>query len=91
VEGPGSSAERLAAALADVDLSAVVFASGSAVRGFVALGGGTALPAITIGPRTAQVARELGFRVIAAPKAQSSEALLVAIVGAVPVEENHHA
>jgi len=91
VEGPASSAERLAAALADVDLSAVVFASGSAVRGFIALGGSAALPAIVIGPRTARVARELGFRVIAEARAQSSEALVAAIDGALPLEENHHA
>jgi uroporphyrinogen-III synthase len=91
VEGPASSAEPLAAALADVDLSAVVFASGSAVRGFIALGGTTALPAITIGPRTTSVARELGFRVIAEAHSQSAEALAAVIVGAIPLEERNSA
>jgi len=86
VEGPASSAEPLTTALAEVDLSAVVFASGSAVRGFIALGGTTALPAITIGPRTTKVARELGFRVIAEAKAQSTEALAAVIVGAIRLE-----
>ena len=91
VEGPASSAEPLATALADVDLSAVVFASGSAVRGFLALGGTTALPAITIGPRTTSVARELGFRVIAEAHSQSAEALAAVIVGAIPLEERNSA
>jgi uroporphyrinogen-III synthase len=61
------------------------------VRGFIALGGKTALPAITIGPRTTKVARELGFRVIAEAKAQSAAALAAAIVGAIPLEENNGA
>jgi uroporphyrinogen III methyltransferase/synthase len=91
VEGPASSAEPLTEALADADLSAVVFASGSAVRGFIALGGTTALPAITIGPRTTAVARELGFRVIAEATAQSAEALAAAVVGAIPLEETNRA
>jgi len=91
VEGPASSAEPLREALADADLSAVVFASGSAVRGFIALGGTNALPAITIGPRTTRIARELGFRVIAEAKAQSAEALAAVIVGAIPLEESNNA
>ena len=91
VEGPASSAEMLTAALADLDLSAVVFASGSAVRGFIALGGTTALPAITIGPRTTKVARELGFRVIAEARKQSAAALAAAIVAAIPPEESNSA
>jgi uroporphyrinogen-III synthase len=91
VEGPASSAESLTLALADVDLSVVVFASGSAVRGFIALGGTAALPAITIGPRTTKVARDLGFHVIAEAKAQSAEALAAVIVGAIPLEESNRA
>ena len=91
VEGPASSAEALTAALADVDLSAVVFASGSAVRGFIALGGTTALPAITIGPRTTKVARELGFHVVAEAKTQSAEVLAAVIVDAIPLEERDRA
>ena len=91
VEGPASSAGPLTVALADAGLSAVVFASGSAVRGFIALGGTTSLPAITIGPRTTRVARELGFRVIAEAKEQSTEALTAVIVGAIPLEESNNA
>jgi len=91
VEAPAASAEPLIAALADVDLAAIVFASGSAVRGFLALGGTTVWPAITIGPRTSNVARQLGFRVVAEAKEQSADALAAAIVGAVPMEERNRA
>jgi uroporphyrinogen-III synthase len=86
VEGPATAAAPLMAALADADLAAIVFASGSAIRGFTALGGTTAWPAITIGPRTTKVARQLGFRVIAEAERQSAEALAAAVIGAIPVE-----
>jgi len=67
VAGPESSRTRLAAALADPDLRAVVFASGSAVTGLLRLGGDGVrrLPAITIGPATSAVARREGFEVVA--------------------------
>ena len=42
VEGPRASAEKLRDALADPELAAVLFASGSAVRGFLDLGGSSA-------------------------------------------------
>jgi uroporphyrinogen-III synthase len=91
IEGPPSSAAPLRAALRDADLAAVVFASGSAVRGFLALGGTATLPAITIGPRTTEVARHLGFHVIAEAEQQTAEALAAAVGGAIPVEERHRA
>jgi uroporphyrinogen III methyltransferase/synthase len=91
VEGPESSAQSMTAALADADLSAVVFASGSAVRGFIRLGGTNELPAITIGPRTTRVARELGFRVIAESGEQTAEELVQEIISAVPLEESCNA
>lgn len=91
IEGPASAAEPLKVALADVDLAAIVFASGSAARGFTALGGTTAWPAITIGPRTTTVARQCGFRVIAEAERQSVAALVAAIVRAIPVEERNSA
>jgi uroporphyrinogen-III synthase len=91
IEGPHASAAPLQEALRDAELAAVVFASGSAVRGFLALGGGTTWPAITIGPRTTDVARQLGFRVIAEAEKQNAEALAAAVAGAIPVEERHHA
>src|SRR4029077_13398972 len=65
VEAPPESAQSLRKALSDPALRAVVFASGSAFRGFIGLGGPAQLPAITIGGRTTTRARELGFQVIA--------------------------
>lgn len=91
VEGPATSAQPLRAALADPALAAVVFASGSAVRGYIALGGTTEMPAITIGPRTTASAREHGLRVIAEAKAQSAEELASAVVRAIPLKETRNA
>lgn len=91
VEGPGDSRAALAAALAAPDLRAVVFASGSAVRGFLKLGGAASWPAITIGPRTSAAARELGFDVIAEAGDQSAESLAAAVAAAVPLQEGDHA
>ena len=86
VEGPAASAELLRSALADPELGAVVFASGSAVRGFLRLGGSKRVPAITIGPRTTGSARGRGFEVIAQADAQSVSGLADAVVHALPME-----
>ena len=91
IEGPPSSAEPLKAAIADPDLAATVFASGSAVRGYIALGGTTSIPAITIGPRTTRVATQLGFKVIAEAETQTAKALAAAVVRAIPIEERNRA
>jgi uroporphyrinogen III methyltransferase/synthase len=91
IEGPSSSAQPLRAALADPGLGAVVFASGSAVRGYIALGGTTRVPAITIGPRTTACAREHGFAVIAQAETQSAEELASAVARAIPLKETKHA
>jgi uroporphyrinogen III methyltransferase/synthase len=105
VEAPATSAEPLRMALADPELAAVVFASGSAVRGFIqlarphpALGadlpskwGGVALAAITIGPHTSASAREHGFRVIAEADTQSVSGLVGAIVRVLPLEVQNNA
>jgi uroporphyrinogen III methyltransferase/synthase len=91
VEGPRASAEKLRDALADPELAAVLFASGSAVRGFLDLGGSSRLPAITIGPRTTNSARELGFVVIAEADAQSVSGLADAVVRALPMEDKNRA
>ncbi|MHB8613149.1 MAG: uroporphyrinogen-III synthase [Candidatus Dormibacteraceae bacterium] len=91
VEGPAASAEKLQTALADPDLKAVVFASGSAVRGFLGLGGTSHVPAITIGPRTTSSARGRGFVVIAQADAQSVSGLADAVVHAVPLEDRRDA
>src|SRR5438093_42413 len=84
VEGPAESTGMLRDALGDRDVAAVVFASGSAVRGFVKLGGGTALPAITIGPRTSLVARNQGFQVIAEAAAPGVAELAATVAGVIP-------
>jgi uroporphyrinogen III methyltransferase / synthase len=91
VEGPPESAHRLRTALSDPDLSAVVFASGSAVRGFVELGGTAQLPAITIGARTTARAREMGFHVIAEAGTQSVAGLADAVARALPLEVKNNA
>jgi porphobilinogen synthase len=84
VEGPAESTGMLRDALGDPDVAAVVFASGSAVRGFVKLGGGTALPAITIGPRTSLVARNQGFQVIAEAAAPGVAELAATVARVIP-------
>jgi uroporphyrinogen III methyltransferase/synthase len=91
VEGPAGSAQALQRALSDPDLRAVVFASGSAVRGFVGLGGTAKLPAVTIGARTSARARDLGFRVIAQAETQNVAGLADAVARALPVEVENNA
>jgi len=85
IEGPSESAHALQRALRDEDVAAVVFASGSAVRGFVKLGGRPNLPAITIGPRTSQAAREAGFVVAAEATAQELKQMAAAVERSVPI------
>jgi uroporphyrinogen III methyltransferase/synthase len=91
VEAPATSAGPLRTALMDPDLSAVVFASGSAVRGFLQLGGSAALAAVTIGPHTSATARENGFRVLAEADIQSVTGLVSAVVRALPLEVQNNA
>jgi len=91
VEAPASSAPALAKALADADLAAIVFASGSAVRGFLGLGGTAALPAVTLGPRTTAIAREMGFRVVGEAVKQTTQGLADAVARVIPVEVQRNA
>jgi porphobilinogen synthase len=84
VEGPAESADDLRQALRQSDLAAVVFASGSAVRGFAKLAGKTTLPAITIGPRTTAVARDAGFNVVAEAPGPTVQQLAAAVTRAIP-------
>ena len=86
VEGPDESRDELSRALAEPGLAAVIFASGSAVRGFVKLGGTTDLPAITLGPRTSAVARETGFSVSAEAAVPDVHELADAVERAIPIE-----
>lgn len=84
VEGPDDSAPAMERALRENELAAVVFASGSAVRGFLKLGGRVDIPAITIGPRTSAAAREAGFTVAAEATAQSTKEMAAAVERFVP-------
>ena len=79
--GPESSRAGVAAALADPALAAAVFASGSAVRGLLRLGGAAArrVPAVTIGPATSAVARAEGLSVVAEAGRPGVEDLVAAI------------
>jgi uroporphyrinogen-III synthase len=86
IEGPESSRPALAEALADPELGVAVFASGSAVRGYLALGGRMDLPAVTIGPRTTSTAAGAGLRVVGEAREQSSRALAAAVAAALSVE-----
>lgn len=86
LEGPESSRSALEAAVAHDDVDAVVFASGSAVRGFVKLGGSPRIPAVTIGPRTTAAARAAGFEIAAEASGQSAAELAAAVVSVVPLE-----
>jgi uroporphyrinogen III methyltransferase/synthase len=87
VEGPASSRAALVSAFRDPALAAIVFASGSAVRGLARLAdderlGARArgLPAVTIGPRTSASARAAGFDVAGEAAGRSVEALTEAVV-----------
>jgi uroporphyrinogen-III synthase len=86
VEAPAQSAAGLTEAASLPDLAAIVFASGSAVRGYVTLGGRTDLPAVTIGPRTTAVAREGGFGVVVEAAHPNVRDLADAVVRAIPIE-----
>jgi uroporphyrinogen-III synthase len=70
ITGPDASRRALRGALADREVEAIMFASGSAARGVIELAGdgdarARALRAITIGPKTSGAARQLGFNVVA--------------------------
>jgi uroporphyrinogen-III synthase len=91
MEGPVESLGDLQRALSEPELSAVMFASGSAVRGFVKLGGATKLPAITIGPRTSAVARDAGFNVVAEAKTPGVRDLADAVERAIPIKVGNDA
>ena len=77
-------------ALADPDLEAAVFASGSAVRGFLSLGGPVQLPVVTIGPRTTAIARESGFEVIVEAGGRDARQLAAAVAATFPTEVTTH-
>lgn len=85
--GPGTSRRPLADALAE-PIDAIVLASGSAVRGLLALAEADrhalllGTPAVCIGPTTVAAARSLGFRAIHEAVAPTPEALVMAVTAA---------
>jgi uroporphyrinogen-III synthase len=86
IEGPEELRPALRAALAEGDIAAITFASGSAVRGFLRLGGVPDWPAITIGPRTSAAARRAGFQVIAEAVDPGVEEFAAVVRRALPLE-----
>ena len=95
VEGPAASLPALAAALADPLLGAVVVASGSAVRGLLAMAAVAdagaagsppleavlrALPFVSIGPSTSEEVRRLGLDLAAEAVAPTVDALADAVL-----------
>jgi hydroxymethylbilane synthase len=79
-EAPAPSRERLRSTVADGPIDAVIFTSGSTVRGLVALGREAsidvlAMPAVCIGPETGDQARASGFRILAVSPTPDSRAL----------------
>jgi hydroxymethylbilane synthase len=81
-EAPASSGPLLHRALSDGPIDAVVFTSGSTVRGLVALARAASvdmcsIPAICIGPNTAMDARTAGFSVLAVSAIPEATALAV--------------
>jgi hydroxymethylbilane synthase len=86
-EAPESSRGLLRTATADGPIAAVVFTSGSTVRGLVALGQAEAIdvrsfPAVCIGPETADEAGSAGFRILAVAPTPDSAALAAATASA---------
>ena len=74
---PPMAAEALAG-MGPVD--AGVFASGSAVRHYVASGGDRGVPVVAIGPSTAAVASALGLTVAATAQPHTVEGLVAAVI-----------
>ncbi len=79
-EGPETSRTLLRQAMADGPIDAVLFTSGSAVRGLIALAGAETLdvgsiPSVCIGPETAAEARDAGFSVMAVSSTPEAAAL----------------
>jgi uroporphyrinogen-III synthase len=79
-EAPERSRGLLRTATADGPIAAAVFTSGSTVRGLVSLGDPgsidvRSIPAVCIGPETAEEARTAGFRILAVSPTPDSVAL----------------
>ena len=83
VEAPASSLPLLRDALASGPIDALVFTSGSTVRGLLTLANDVAvevrsIPAVCIGPETATAARNAGFVILAVASSPDPDALVSA-------------
>ncbi len=90
-EAPDGSRALLSGALSDGPIDAVVFTSGSTVRGLVKLGlyesiDVLSIPSVCIGPETADEARAAGFQVMAVSGAPDSVALAAATARALALQ-----
>ena len=88
LEGPEASRGLLRTAVAEGSIAAVVFTSGSTVRGLLSLAAAESIdvrsfPAVCIGPATADQARAAGFRILAIAPIPTPSALATATVEAV--------
>jgi hydroxymethylbilane synthase len=89
-EAPDESRILLRRALTEGPVDAVVFTSGSTVRGLMTLAGAasvdvTSIPAVCIGPETADDARVAGFRLIVVSPSPNAAGLAAASARAVAV------
>jgi uroporphyrinogen-III synthase len=80
LEAPPSSRALLSRAMAGRAFDAVVFTSGSTVRGLRSLAAAdtldvTTIPAVCIGPETTDAASQAGFRILATAAGQDADAL----------------
>jgi uroporphyrinogen III methyltransferase/synthase len=91
VEAPASSRPLLRQALDGGGFDAVVFTSGSTIRGLQSLAVSDGLdvrpiPAICIGPETASVAAAAGFSVLTVASGHAADALRDAVVEALSLQ-----
>jgi uroporphyrinogen-III synthase len=75
----------------DGSIAAVVFTSGSTIRGLLSLGEAESIdvrsfPAVCIGPETADEARAAGFRILAISPTPTSSALATSTASALALQ-----
>ena len=90
-EAPDGSRALLRQAVDGGPIAAVVFGSGSTVRGLVTLGRAdsidvTSIPSICIGPETANAARAAGFRILGVAPTPDPAALAAAAAHALTLQ-----
>jgi uroporphyrinogen-III synthase len=90
-EAPEASRRLLQAAVIDGSIAAVVFTSGSTIRGLLSLGEAESIdvrsfPAVCIGPETADEARAAGFRILAISPTPTSSALATSTASALALQ-----